>query len=93
MINMPELWIDLADDRKAGLVAAVTARLRLDQAVLGVVDLDRVRATFADGWASCARRNTQPALVMRCEASSACRLAEITATLEAQLAAAKAATA
>ena len=89
MINTPELRIDCADDRKAGLVAAVTARLRLDPAVTAVIDVDGVRATFADGWGLLRASNTQPALVMRCEASSAGRLAEIKASLEAHLAAAE----
>ncbi|HET7506016.1 MAG TPA: phosphomannomutase/phosphoglucomutase [Kofleriaceae bacterium] len=91
MINTPELRIDCADDRKVALVAAVTARLRADPQVRAVVDVDGVRATFADGWGLLRASNTQPALVMRCEASSAGRLAEIRATLEAHLAAADAA--
>ena len=57
----------------------------------GVVDVDGVRARFADGWGLVRASNTQPALVMRCEASSAGRLAEIRAALEAHLAAAEAA--
>jgi len=91
MINTPELRIDCADDRKVGLVAAVTSRLRLDPAVTKVIDVDGVRASFADGWGLLRASNTQPALVMRCEASSAGRLAEIKASLEAHLAAAEAA--
>jgi phosphomannomutase/phosphoglucomutase len=90
MINTPELRIDCADDRKVGLVAAVTARLRLDPTVVRVIDVDGVRATFADGWGLLRASNTQPALVMRCEASSAGRLAEIKASIEAHLAAAEA---
>jgi phosphomannomutase/phosphoglucomutase len=92
MINTPELRIDCADDRKVGLVAAVTARLRLDPAVTGVIDVDGVRATFAGGWGLLRASNTQPALVMRCEANSAGRLAEIKASIEAHLAAAESAT-
>jgi phosphomannomutase/phosphoglucomutase len=53
-----------------------------------VVDIDGVRATFAGGWGLLRASNTQPALVMRCEASSATRLAEIKAAIEAHLAAA-----
>jgi phosphomannomutase/phosphoglucomutase len=89
MINTPEIRIDCADDRKVGLVAAVTERLRLDPAVTRVIDIDGVRATFADGWGLLRASNTQPALVMRCEASSAVRLAEIKTMLEAHLAVAK----
>jgi phosphomannomutase/phosphoglucomutase len=89
MINTPEIRIDCADDRKAALVTAVTAGLRLDPAVTSVVDIDGVRATFTDGWGLLRASNTQPALVMRCEASSTVRLAEIKALLETYLAAAK----
>jgi len=88
MINTPEIRLDCADDRKFAVVDAVTARLRADPAVTSVVDVDGVRATFAGGWGLVRASNTQPALVMRCEATSAERLAEIRAALEAHLAAA-----
>jgi phosphomannomutase len=87
MINTPELRIDCPDDKKFAVVAAVTARLRADPAVTSVVDVDGVRAKFADGWGLVRASNTQPALVMRCEASTAARLAEIKATIEAHIAA------
>ncbi|TMQ05241.1 MAG: phosphomannomutase/phosphoglucomutase [Deltaproteobacteria bacterium] len=90
MINTPEIRIDCADDHKFGLIAAVTARLRTDPAVTRVVDIDGVRASFAGGWGLLRASNTQPALVMRCEAATAARLAEIRAALEAHLAAAQA---
>jgi phosphomannomutase/phosphoglucomutase len=91
MNNTPELRIECADDRKVALVAAVTARLQADPAVRSVVDVDGVRASFDGGWGLVRASNTQPALVMRCEAESAARLAEIKAALEAHLAAAGAA--
>jgi phosphomannomutase / phosphoglucomutase len=90
MINTPELRIDCDDDRKAAVVAAVTARLREDPAVTGIVDIDGVRARFDGGWGLVRASNTQPALVMRCEAVSAERLAEIKALIEGHLAAARA---
>jgi len=92
-INTPELRIDCSDDKKFAVVAAVTARLRADPAVTGIVDVDGVRVTFAGGWGVVRASNTQPALVMRCEANTAERLAEIRAALEAHLAAAEAQTA
>jgi phosphomannomutase/phosphoglucomutase len=91
-INTPELRIDCPDDQKFAVVARVTERLRKDPAVEGVVDIDGVRARFKDGWALVRASNTQPALVMRCEAATAERLAEIRAAVEAHLAAAKSAT-
>ncbi len=90
MINTPEIRIDCPDDDKARIVATVTARLRADPAVEGVVDIDGVRARFAGGWGLVRASNTQPALVMRCEAETAARLVEIRAAIEAHLAAARA---
>jgi phosphomannomutase / phosphoglucomutase len=89
MINTPELRVDCPDDHKFAVVATVTARLRADPAVTSVVDIDGVRATFADGWGLVRASNTQPALVMRCEASTAARLAAIKAAIEAHIAAAR----
>jgi phosphomannomutase/phosphoglucomutase len=88
-INTPELRIDCPDDQKFGLVARVTERLRRDPAVESVVDIDGVRAKLAGGWALVRASNTQPALVMRCEASTTERLAEIRALIDAHLAAAR----
>jgi len=88
MINTPELRINCAEDAKVALVAAVTARLRNDPAVEGVVDIDGVRASFAGGWGLVRASNTQAALVMRCEANSEGRLVEIRAAIEEHLAAA-----
>jgi phosphomannomutase / phosphoglucomutase len=53
-----------------------------------VVDVDGVRARFSDGWGLVRASNTQPALVLRCEATTPARLAEIRATIEAHVAAA-----
>jgi len=89
-INTPELRIDCADDRKLAVVAEVTARLRRDPAVRSVVDIDGVRAAFDGGWALVRASNTQSALVVRCEAASAERLAEIKAAVDAHLEAARA---
>jgi phosphomannomutase/phosphoglucomutase len=89
MINTPELRIDCDDDRKFALVAEVTARLRVDPAVTGIVDVDGVRAKFEGGWGLVRASNTQPALVMRCEAITAERLAEIVALINAHVDAAR----
>jgi phosphomannomutase/phosphoglucomutase len=88
-INTPEIRLDCADDIKATVVARVTERLRADPAVTSVVDIDGVRARFAGGWGLVRASNTQPALVMRCEADTAERLAEIKGAIEAHVAAAR----
>jgi phosphomannomutase/phosphoglucomutase len=90
MINTPEIRIDCPDEKKAAVVAAVTARLRSDPQVTGTVDVDGVRAKFAGGWGLVRASNTQPALVMRCEGESTERLAAIVSIIEAHLEAAKA---
>jgi phosphomannomutase/phosphoglucomutase len=90
MINTPELRVDCPDDQKFALVARVTERLRADPAVTSVVDIDGVRASFAGGWGLVRASNTQPALVMRCEAQTAERLAEIKAAIDGHIAAARA---
>jgi phosphomannomutase/phosphoglucomutase len=89
MINTPELRIDCPDDQKFALVAAVTKRLREDAAVTSVVDVDGVRAKLDGGWGLVRASNTQPALVMRVEAASHERLAEIKSLIEAHLDAAR----
>ena len=89
MINTPELRIDCPDDRKLSIVAEVTRRLREDPRVTGVVDIDGVRAKFEGGWGLVRASNTQPALVMRCEAATAPRLAEIKDILDRHLEAAR----
>ena len=67
-VNTPEIRIACDDETKHDVVARVTASLRDDPAVHDVVTIDGVRARFADGWGLVRASNTQPALVMRCEA-------------------------
>jgi phosphomannomutase / phosphoglucomutase len=85
MINTPEIRIDCPDDKKVAIVQAVTDRLRRDPRVNAVVDIDGVRAKFATGWGLVRASNTQPALVMRCEASTNEQLAEIKHAIEEHL--------
>lgn len=95
MVNTPELRVDCPDDRKFDVVARVTSRLRSRPDVVGVVDVDGVRARFAlpgggSGWGLVRASNTQPALVLRGEASDAAALAAIRAIIEGEIAAAEA---
>ena len=89
MINTPELRIDCPDEHKFAVVAEVTRLLRADPRVTDVVDIDGVRAKFEGGWGLLRASNTQAALVMRCEAQTAPRLAEIKAIIDAHLETAK----
>ena len=88
MINTPELRVDCPDDKKFAIVAQVTASLRKDPQVVSIVDIDGVRAQFKDGWGLVRASNTQPALVMRCEAATSDRLAELRSVIEAHIEAA-----
>ena len=57
--------------------------------VRDVVTIDGVRAIFDDGWGLIRASNTQPALVLRFEATSPERLATIRAVIEGELTMAK----
>jgi phosphomannomutase / phosphoglucomutase len=89
MINTPELRIDCPDDQKVAVVASVTAALRADPDVRDVIDIDGVRARFDGGWGLVRASNTGPVLVMRCEAATEVRLAEIRSKIERYISAAR----
>ena len=50
-----------------------------------IIDIDGVRVLFEDGWGLVRASNTQPALVLRFEALSETRLAEIKTLVESTL--------
>jgi phosphomannomutase/phosphoglucomutase len=89
MVNTPELRVDCPDDVKFAVVAHVTAALRARPDVARVVDVDGVRAMFDGGWGLVRASNTQAALVVRCEAVTEQRLAELRAIVEEAIAAAR----
>ncbi len=82
-VSTPELRIDCPDDRKEGIVADALAHFR---ARYKVSDVDGVRILFDGGWGLIRSSNTQPILVLRFEADSAARLAELRAEVEGWLA-------
>jgi phosphomannomutase/phosphoglucomutase len=82
MVNTPEIRIDCADEVKFEVVRHTTDRLRANPEVKSVIDVDGVRASFGDGWGLVRASNTQPALVMRCEAATQGRLAHIRTAVE-----------
>ncbi len=86
MVNTPEIRVSCPDDQKFGVVQQVTERLRNHSEVRDVVDVDGVRANFGDGWGLVRASNTQPALVVRCEAKTKDRLDHIRAQLETEIA-------
>ncbi len=78
--STPELRVDCADEVKFGVVERVLAHYRASHEVL---DVDGARVKFAGGWGLVRASNTQPALVLRFEADTAARLADIRAEVEA----------
>ena len=89
MINTPEIRIDCPDDLKFDVVARVTENLRIDPLVQDLVTIDGVRAKFADGWGLVRASNTQPALVVRCEAKDQDSLNTIKKTIDEHIKAAR----
>jgi len=92
----PEIRVDCADNYKFDLVARVQAKLgdyaKSKQPLPGsgliirdVVTIDGIRVIFDDGWGLIRASNTQPALVLRCEASTPERLAVIRTLIESQV--------
>ncbi|MDQ8144672.1 MAG: phosphomannomutase/phosphoglucomutase [Gemmatimonadota bacterium] len=80
LVSTPELRVDCPDDRKEGVVRESLAHFA---ARYPVSDVDGVRILFPDGaWGLIRSSNTQPILVMRFEAASAARLAEIRGEVE-----------
>jgi phosphomannomutase/phosphoglucomutase len=77
----PEIRVSSSDEAKFGVVDSV---LRHYKATHAVLDLDGARVDFGDGaWGLCRASNTQPVLVLRFEAKTPERLAEIRRDVEA----------
>ena len=81
-VSTPELRVDVREEEKFGIVAEAVREFR---ARYDVVDVDGVRVLFGDGWGLIRASNTQPVLVMRFEARTPERLAEIRGEMEAWL--------
>jgi phosphomannomutase/phosphoglucomutase len=92
----PEIRVDCPDSIKFQLVQQVQSRLvataqsqqPLDHTGLtirNVVTIDGIRAIFDDGWGLIRASNTQPALVLRFEASTDAKLQAIRAAIEGEL--------
>ena len=82
----PEIRVDCPDDVKFAVVDHVREHFR---AIAPIVDIDGVRVTFDEGWGLVRASNTQPALVVRVEASDAEHLARYRAQVEAAIDAAR----
>ncbi|MFP3867807.1 MAG: phosphomannomutase/phosphoglucomutase [Desulfobacteraceae bacterium] len=78
----PEIRWDCPDELKFKVVEGLKTRLNGD---FPYIDLDGVRLQFAEGWGLVRASNTQPALVLRFEASTPERLAEYQTLLQSLL--------
>ncbi len=91
----PEIRVDCADDLKFRVVEAMQQRMRAlagranavapGLAIREVVTIDGVRVQCDGGWGLVRASNTQPALVLRFEATSSERLRAIRAFVEREL--------
>lgn len=84
LYNTPELRLPCPDDVKFEVVRRAIERFRRDHEV---VDVDGARVQFGDGWGLVRASNTGPVLVLRFEAQTPERLAELRAYVEGELAA------
>lgn len=93
----PEIRVDLPDAIKFEVVKRVRERFEIytnrqqrlgpeQRRVRELVTIDGVRAVFEDGWGLIRASNTQPALVLRFEATTPAKLAAIRAIVEGELA-------
>jgi len=77
--NTPEIRKDCPDRIKFDVVKRAQDHFRKQY---DIIDVDGVRITFPDGWGLLRASNTQPVLVLRFEAESRARLAEIRKIIE-----------
>ena len=80
--STPEIRVPCSEDDKFNVVEDVKVHF---QRQYDTIDIDGVRVLFGDGWGLIRASNTQPILVMRCEARTQARLEEIEGILTAQL--------
>jgi phosphomannomutase / phosphoglucomutase len=81
-VSTPEIRVDCPEEIKFGVVERAVAHFRASH---DVIDVDGVRVLFGDGWGLIRASNTQPVLVLRFEARTPARLAEIRGLMESWL--------
>jgi phosphomannomutase/phosphoglucomutase len=80
--STPEIRVKCPEEHKFDVVRSVTEHFRKDH---DVVDVDGARIDFGDGWGLVRASNTTPLLVLRFEAATEARLAEIRGIVEGRL--------
>ncbi len=81
-IPTPEIRVDCPDDVKFQVVEEAKKQLAREHKI---IDIDGVRVLFPDGWGLIRASNTQPALVLRFEATSDAALHRIKDVVESQV--------
>ena len=83
MYNTPEIRFDTVEETKFKVVDKVLQSFKEENH--DVIDIDGMRINFPDGWGLIRASNTQPALVMRFEATTEERVKEIQNLVEKRL--------
>jgi len=81
-VSTPEMRVACPDEKKFDVVSGMTERLKQEHEV---IDVDGARVLAFGGWGLVRASNTQPALVLRCEARDEASLDSIKALLEGEL--------
>lgn len=81
----PEIRYDVTEATKFPIIKAVTERFKKRTDGSRVIDIDGARVEWGDGWGLVRASNTTPILVMRFEAQSPERAAEIQKLFEQEL--------
>jgi len=80
--STPEIRVDCPDDVKFTVVEEAKKQLAREHKI---IDIDGVRVLFPEGWGLIRASNTQPALVLRFEATSEAALQRIRDIVESQV--------
>ena len=80
--NTPEIRLQCPDEIKFDLVNQALSYFQNQPYDYEIIDVDGVRINFHDGWGLLRASNTQPVLVLRFEAETQKRLAEIRSFME-----------
>jgi phosphomannomutase/phosphoglucomutase len=80
--STPEIRVDCPDDVKFTVVEEAKKQLAREHKI---IDIDGVRVLFPEGWGLIRASNTQPALVLRFEATSETALQRIRDIVEFQV--------
>ena len=81
-VSTPEIRVDCPDDVKFKVVEEAKKQLAREHKI---IDIDGVRVLFPEGWGLIRASNTQPALVLRFEATSEAALQRIREIVESQV--------